>query len=275
MVTTPAQRGRGSRKNRTYPPFDVIDDPDEHMQQLMDAIDATAQVLGITRAEMASWVGQTKNSINKYLRLERRMPNAMIDTIVRNLGIPLTLGPVIASCLIPNSIAIQTGSFPPVFDPGDLELLESIGNPAAYAQGPQLYIMATNQAFKDIFPWFPEPSADNRPNLIVEILNNPGARETFGESWPAMAAHVVQYLVLIGASTVPREDIDHIFGRCRQNPDFERFLTTVPGEKEFNEPTEVTLLCPDNIRRRHIHKVLNQKWNKPEMWDLLTWARVD
>ncbi|MEC3915861.1 helix-turn-helix domain-containing protein [Nocardia sp. CDC160] len=251
--------------------MDRIEDPFGRKQSLMDALDATARAAGVTREDFARALNQSVASVTKYFRMERQATPEQIDTMCEVLNLPKVFGPNVAGALMPWLVVVETGSFPPTWSKGDLELLRSIGNPAAYFAGPQLYPMAVNEAWKAYFPWMPEPTADARPNLIVEILCNPGAPHTFGDSWREACRWAVQHLVLFGAHKVPKQEIGMLFEQCRKgNPDFDEYLITIPGESHFTETTTWTILCPDGERRPHTVKVLGQKWQFPEAWDLLT-----
>ncbi|MFE3001438.1 helix-turn-helix domain-containing protein [Nocardia sp. NPDC059246] len=270
-----AGRSGGSRRNRQYPPMDRIEDPGGLKQHLMDALDATARHGGVTRADFAQALGQTEASVTKYFRMERQPTPDALDTMCDVLGMPKMFALNIGHALMPRLFAAQTGAFPPIWAAGDLEHLEAISHPAAYLQGPQLNPMATNAAWKQHFSWMREPTDEVRPNLIVEILTNEGAAHTFGDSWPKVCAWAVQYLILFGAHVVPQEEVGQIFKLCQENPDFGTYVTTIPDAQAITEPTVVTILGPDNLRRRHVIKVLGQKWQHPDAWDLILFTPIE
>ncbi|MFE3105359.1 helix-turn-helix domain-containing protein [Nocardia tengchongensis] len=268
MVKPKARANGGSRRNRDYPPMERLEGPSALLQHLMDAIDVIAQRSKVTRADFAAALGQSQQSVTKYFRGERVPSPDVLDIMCQVVKMPSMFGLNILYSLMPRTFSVETGSFPPEWSVGDLELLNSISNPAAYMRGPQMYPMATNDAWRQHFPWMPEPSDEFEPNLMVELMTNEGAPHTFGDSWPKVCWFALQYLVLFGAPTVPQKEIVELFTQASVNPDFGRYVMTVPDDDTIAEPTVVSILGPDNVRRPYNIKILAQKWQKPEAWDL-------
>lgn len=134
--------------------------------------------------------------------------------------------------------------------------------------------MRVNRAFREYFPWMPEPTLENPVDMPVEIFTNPGARESFGDSWSTLASHTAQSMLIFCPAVVPTERMEELFARCGENPEFFEFLAKMPTAEDFND-TIVEVLCPDGKRRRHVIKALVQAWNDPEAWTLNTMTRID
>ncbi|MFB7717458.1 hypothetical protein [Nocardia sp. NPDC056100] len=258
----------GGRREKK-PPFDKLVQPRDHFLRLMQELDTTARVVGKSRREIAAAVHTSPATLAKYFRGDREMPNSVLVDICNELGMPKALARKIAAAVLPGLVPDETGSWPPRFAPGDIALLESISGPAYFAKNPEGRIMATNKSFKEYFPWMPVPSEGNPVDMPVQLFTNPGARESFGDSWELIAGRSAMWLMIFCPAVVPAERMAEIFDLCRRNPEFEKMMSVMPTEAEFSDIV-LSVKCPDGVRREHAVKSLGQDWPDPAAWSLHT-----
>ncbi|MFE3102092.1 helix-turn-helix domain-containing protein [Nocardia tengchongensis] len=262
------------RARQHLPWFDKYEVYDDTLAHLMSFFDRVARRSArFTRADLADELKVSPSAIIKYLRGEREIPNPATVRLSRKLNLPRAVAPKVAAALLPGFYTIETGSFPPQYGVGDLDLLNSLSCPGMLNAGPDHRIMAVNQPFLDLFPWLPEPTLDRPVNFAVEIFTNPGAKESFGASWPDIAAHIARTLQVFCAGVVPAERMGQLFEACRKNPQFDRYMEQAACEVDF-PATVLTVLCQDGQRRPYVLKTLNQALPDPTAFDLVTLTRL-
>ncbi|WP_306364247.1 hypothetical protein [Nocardia sp. CC227C] len=225
---------------------------------------------------MAAELNLSLSATAKKFRAERRFENEEIIALVKFFEFPAVLGWKVADQVLHGIVPFRAGRWPPRFAEGDLELLSSFSGPGMFMESPVLNIMAKNAAADEYFPWLKVPTDDCGPvNLVIELFTNPGALESFGDSWDDMARHAAMMLNILAPGIVETEVMAEIFERCRVHPKFDEYLNFLPTDPQIFAKTEVMVRCPDGVRRRHIVKSLRQDWPDPEAWVMTTMVRVE
>ncbi|MBF6137511.1 helix-turn-helix domain-containing protein [Nocardia otitidiscaviarum] len=259
-----------------YLGLDPITAPNEANHNLREGLIGFRMARGFTRKQLADALAISEETLRKYERGDRGIPNSLVVKAVTTLGIPKMLIPRIPWLLLQGLYTYEVGSTPQQLTRADLIQLESQRQPALYNSFPALDILASNTRMLEYAPFLRPAAPGGRPvNLLEEVVTNPAAKEVFGDSWATVAGGLAVSFRTMAAGMVPQERVEEILARCGTNPDFSRLLVIEGLTEESFTSSRVVMRVPET-REYKEHEIISCGQDFPTQgWKMTVFVRSE
>lgn len=173
---------------------------------------------GLTRAALGEMAGVSPALIQKIEQGTRTPTLEALTALTDALDVP----EMFRDHLVALSVAPRYDSTPSLVRPADQVLIDGITHPASLQLHPVFEVLATNAAWRLLFP-----GLEAGVSMLEWMLLDPRAKTTLVD-WEQQVHLCVYAFRVMGPGLASRAQITEIVNACSQAPEWERFWTTEP-----------------------------------------------
>ncbi|MFC8380846.1 helix-turn-helix domain-containing protein [Nocardia sp. NPDC056952] len=173
---------------------------------------------GLTRAALGEAAGISPALIQKIEQGTRTPTLEALTALFDALDVP----EVFRDHLVSLSVAHRYDSPPSLVRPADQVLIDGITHPASLQLHPVYEVLATNAAWRLVFP-----GLETGASMLEWMLLDPRARTAMVD-WEQQVHMCVYGFRVMGPGLAARARIAEIVDTCAQAPEWEKFWTTEP-----------------------------------------------
>ncbi|MGY0501396.1 helix-turn-helix domain-containing protein [Nocardia sp. FBN12] len=173
---------------------------------------------GLTRAALGEVAGISPALIQKIEQGTRAPTLEALTALTDALEVP----EMFRDHLVALSVAQRYDSTPSLVRPADQVLLDGITHPASLQLHPVFEVLATNAAWRLLFP-----GLEAGVSMLEWMLLDPRAKTAMVD-WEHQVHMCVYGFRVMGPGLASRAQIADIVGACSRAPEWEKFWTTEP-----------------------------------------------
>ncbi|MFC4125574.1 helix-turn-helix domain-containing protein [Nocardia rhizosphaerae] len=175
---------------------------------------------GMTRAALSAAAGISPGLIQKIEQGTRAPTLEALTALFDALTVPEVMRDHLISLAISSRYDPGAG---PLVRPADRVLLDGITHPASLQMHPTFDVVATNAAWRSLFP-----GLDTGMSMLEWMLLDPRARIALID-WEQQVHMCVYGFRIMGPGLATEQRIDEIVDTCARAPEWAKFWTTDPA----------------------------------------------